>query len=131
MPSDLGPGRIDFHAGDMLDAGLGDFDYVLCMDSLIHYQLQHVMRVLAALSARTAVALLFTFAPRTAPLAVMHAIGRLFPQGDRAPALAPIAQHALQRALACERRLDTWRLSRSERIASGFYTSQAVELVKR
>ena len=34
---------------------------------------------------RTRGSLLFTFAPRTPALAVMHATGRLFPRGDRAP----------------------------------------------
>ena len=35
--------------------------------------------------------ILFTFAPRTPLLAVMHAVGRLFPRGDRAPAIVPVA----------------------------------------
>src|SRR5580765_6157922 len=43
-------GSIDFRAGDMLDAGLGPFDYVVGMDSLIHYRTADAVRVLAGLA---------------------------------------------------------------------------------
>ena len=82
LPHDL---TIDFRVGDMLDIKLGHFDYVVAMDSLIHYRAPDVVRVLDSLAARTGRSLLFTFAPRTPALSVMHAVGRLFPRGDRAP----------------------------------------------
>ena len=72
--------------GDMLDPALGRFDHVVAMDSLIHYSAPDAVRALAALAARTERSMLLTFAPRTALLSVMHAVGRLFPRGDRAPA---------------------------------------------
>ena len=36
-PRDLGTGAVEFRVGDMLDPALGRFDYVVAMDSLIHY----------------------------------------------------------------------------------------------
>ncbi len=49
LPQSLGSGTIDFHVADMLDPGLGSFDYVVAMDSLIHYRPQDTGRVLEAL----------------------------------------------------------------------------------
>ncbi len=130
-PADLYPGRVEFRVGDMLDAGLGRFDYVVAMDSLIHYLPADVTRVLGQLAARTESAVLFTFAPSNPALAAMHAVGRLFPRGDRAPAIEPITELRLRGGLAKEPELQDWRAARSVRVASGFYTSQAMELVRR
>jgi magnesium-protoporphyrin O-methyltransferase len=127
-PGDLGAGTVEFRVGDMLDPALGRFDHVVAMDSLIHYRAQDTVHALARLAARTGGSLLFTFAPRTAPLAVLHAVGRLFPRGDRAPAIAPVGEGAIRRLLAEEAGLAGWRTGRTERIAHGFYTSQALEL---
>lgn len=129
MPRDLPQGRLQFHAGDMLDPALGRFDHVVAMDSLIHYKAPDVTRVLAALASRAACSMLVTFAPRTAPLALMHAVGRFFPRGNRAPAIEPVAPDELQRLIAADPALGDWRPARTERVASGFYTSQALEIV--
>jgi magnesium-protoporphyrin O-methyltransferase len=83
LPHNLGLGVIDFHVGDMVNIALGRFDYVVAMDSLIHYRPRDTVRVLEGLAQRTAHSLLFTFAPRTAALSVMHGVGRLFPRADR------------------------------------------------
>jgi magnesium-protoporphyrin O-methyltransferase len=131
LPADLAPGRVTFLAGDMLDPALGRFDHVVAMDSLIHYRTANGVRVLAELAARTDRSMLFTFAPRTPPLAVMHAIGKLFPRRDRAPSIEPVTEKTLRRLLAAEPALSHWHTGRSERIASGFYTSQALELVRQ
>ena len=131
MPGDLGSGSIEFLAGDMLGPALGRFDHVVGMDSLIHYQTTDVVRVLNGLAARTGSSILFTFAPRTPLLAAMHSVGRLFPRGDRAPAIEPVSESRLHRLIAAEPGLADWRTARTERIASGFYTSQALELVRR
>ena len=64
-PTDLGAGRVDFMAGDMLKAPLGEFDHVVAMDSLIHYRTDDAVKALAALGARANRSILFTFAPRT------------------------------------------------------------------
>ena len=120
-------GRIEFRSGDMLDPGLGRFDHVVAMDSLIHYRVDDVVRVAGSLVERTDGSIVFTFAPRTPALAAMHVVGRFFPRSDRAPAIEPVAQITLQRRLGDA--LAPWRLGRSERIVSGFYTSQAQEVL--
>ena len=124
-------GRIDFKSGDMLDPSLGRFDAVIAMDSLIHYRLPDALQAVQRLAAISGRQVLFTFAPRTPPLALMHALGRLFPRGDRAPAIEPVGERALRRALGAGPALAGWRTGRTHRVASGFYTSQAQELVRR
>ena len=125
LPADLGEGSIDFRSGDMLDPALGSFDHVVAMDSLIHYDAPDAVRALAKLAERTRRSMVFTFAPRTPALAAMHAVGRLFPRGDRAPAIVPVAEPHLQARMAAEPALRDWRCLGSLRVASGFYTSQA------
>ena len=124
-------GSIEFRCGDMLDPALGPFDYVVGMDSLIHYEPSDAVRVLAGLAQRTRVALLFTHAPSNPALAAMHAVGKLFPRGDRAPSIVPVAPASLRRLLALEPHLQAWSPGRTQRVSSGFYTSQAMELVRR
>ncbi|WP_454599153.1 magnesium protoporphyrin IX methyltransferase [Qipengyuania sp. SM2507] len=127
-PSFLGHGRIDWSVGDMLESSLGDFDHVVAMDSLIHYRLEDLVDTLRLLGRRCHGSMLFTFAPHTPLLGAMHTAGKLFPRGNRSPAIVPINEQRLRRQLAG---LHSWRVGRSERISSGFYTSQAIELVRR
>lgn len=129
MPDMRLAGRVDFRVGDMLDTGFGRFDYVVAMDSLIHYRSEDLAQMLARLADRSRCGVVFTVAPRTPVLTAMHAVGRLFPRGNRAPAIVPVADRGLRRAIRSTRVLDAWRIGRTERIASGFYTSQAMELV--
>ena len=121
-------GRIDFRVGDMLDASLGRFDHVVAMDSLIHYHAADIVRVLAGFSARAQASILFTYAPRTPALAAMHAVGRLLPRGDRAPAIQPVASPRITHLIAREPHLAEWAEGRTRRISTGFYKSQALEL---
>jgi magnesium-protoporphyrin O-methyltransferase len=131
LPHDLGAGHVDFLAGDMLDPSLGNFDHVVAMDSLIHYRTRDVVNALGALALRTSTSMLFTFAPRTPWLAAMHAVGRLFPRGDRSPAIEPVAERALAQSIGAQPALGQWRIGRGERVARGFYISQAMELARR
>jgi magnesium-protoporphyrin O-methyltransferase len=126
-PKDLSS-SIDFRVGDMLAPHLGRFDYIVAMDSLIHYRAQDMVRALSQLAGRAGRGVLFTFAPRTPALAAMHAIGRLFPRGERAPAIEPVAEQRVRRLLSQAPELQAWREHRTRRIARGFYTSQAMEL---
>ncbi|MCY4182203.1 MAG: magnesium protoporphyrin IX methyltransferase, partial [Gammaproteobacteria bacterium] len=48
----------------------------------------------------------------------------------RAPAIEPVAESELRRLLAGADGLQDWRVGRGSRIASGFYTSQALEVVR-
>ncbi len=124
---DLGSGRVTFSVGDMLDPNIGSFDHVVAMDSLIHYEGEDIAHTLASLAARTSGSVLFTIAPCTPALAVMHFIGRFFPRGDKAPAIAPISQRTLERHIKNHTALEGWKIARSQRIDKGFYISQALE----
>lgn len=129
IPTEL-KGRIDFRSGDMLDPALGSFDFVVGMDSLIHYRADDAVKVLAGLAPRTSKAILFTFAPLTPPLAVMLAAGRLFPRGNRSPSIEPVTPARLRQRIASEPALNGFKPARTERISGGFYTSQALELAR-
>lgn len=124
MPADVAS-RVEFQSGDMLDAGLGHFDWVVAMDSLIHYRTPDIAAALARLASRTGRGVVFTVAPSTPALEAMHLVGRAFPRSDRSPAIVPVRAARLARALAP---LSDWRLAPVERISSGFYISQALEL---
>ncbi|MFM7378909.1 MAG: magnesium protoporphyrin IX methyltransferase [Erythrobacter sp.] len=126
-PSFIGHGRIHWRSGDMLDPELGTFAHVVAMDSLIHYEPEDLVAALSALAQRTTGSILFTFAPRTTLLAAMHTVGKAFPKSDRSPAIVPVAEGELRERLA---RLQGWSIGRTQRISSGFYTSQALELVR-
>lgn len=130
LPTDLGTGSVDLRVGDMLSVDSGDLDYVVAMDSLIHYRVKDAVEVLAALAPRVRHGMLFTFIPSTPLLGLMHATGRLFPRGNRAPDIQPVRQRALLRQLSGNANLADWRPARHRRIKSGFYISQGVELVR-
>lgn len=121
-------GSIEFRAGDMFDKGLGDFDHVVAMDSLIHYRAADMARVVEAFARRAKSSVLFTFAPRTPLLSVMHGVGKLFPQGDRAPMIEPVSERNLRSRLARADLPAGWGTNRTKRIQSGFYISQAMEI---
>ncbi len=130
-PRDAGSGKLTFRVGDMLDPENGTFDHVVSMDALIHYGMDDAVGVLGQWAARTRGSIIFTFAPRTTALAIMHAAGQLFPSGNRSPAIIPVAEHALIDGIGRATALKDWRVGRTQRVASGFYTSQAMELVRR
>jgi len=130
-PADLGPGTVEFRSGDMLSPELGVFQHVVAMDSLIHYTRPQIVAVVAALAERTSGSIIFTFAPQTPFLMAFWGVGLLFPRSDRAPAIEPVSEGRLRAALAAEPSLFRWSVGRTHRVASGFYTSQAMELVRR
>ncbi len=130
QPARLGVGEIFFTVGDMLDPALGRFDHVVGMDSLIHYRVGDTVAALSQLAARVDRSILFTFAPRTPLLAVMHAAGRLFPRGDRAPSIEPVSDRNLLRHIEAAPALATWQAARTHRVNRGFYISQALEMVR-
>jgi len=123
---------IEYRVGDMLDSSQGPFDHVVAMDSLIHYRESDMVAAIEALTRLARRSVVFTFAPRTPALSVMHAVGRLIPyRSHRAPAIEPIGAEKLQRRLASSHQLEGWKLGRTRRVSSGFYKSQALELVAR
>lgn len=118
--------NIDFRTGDMADPSLGRFDHVVAMDSLIHYRAPDMARVAISLAARADKSLVFTFAPRTPLLSAMHTVGKIFPRGDRSPAIEPVTPAHITKLIEA----DGLRTLRSDRIAGGFYISQALEVVR-
>lgn len=127
----LGGNQPDFRVGDMLDETLGEFDHIVAMDSLIHYKPADIVNALAMAAARCRRSMVFTVAPQTPMLSVMHAVGKMFPRGDRAPFIEPLAEAKLRRLIAAEPRLADFAPGRHRRIKSGFYTSHAYEWVRR
>ena len=131
LPESLGSGSIDFRSGDMLDAALGRFDHVVAMDSLIHYRATDIVGALSRLAARTSTSIVFTAAPRTPATMLMLGVGRLFPRGDRSPAIEPVAPATLRALMEKDQSLTHWQTGRFELITGGFYKSQAIEWSQR
>ena len=121
--------QIEFVVGDMRQIEGERFDHVLAMDSIIHYAARDGIKTLETLAANVDASMAFTFAPKTLPLAAMHAVGKFFPRADRAPAIEPIAPSALLRSLTGSTALSAWQVGREHRVSTGFYTSQALELI--
>jgi len=124
MPETLKP-QVVFRSGDMLDPRLGRFDFIVAMDSLIHYQPRDIAEALGQLGSRTDASIAFTIAPKTPMLSAMHLAGKLFPKSDRSPAIVPIAPKRLERELMD---LSDGRLFTRAGVNTGFYKSQAMEL---
>jgi magnesium-protoporphyrin O-methyltransferase len=131
LPADIDADAIRFIAGDMLDPTLGKFDFVVAMDSVIHYRPTDVVRIFGSLATRSSRSLLVTFAPRTPALTLMHAVGRAFPRENRAPAIEPVSEQYLRRLITDRADLEDWSFGRSRRVGNGFYKSHALELLRR
>jgi len=129
---ELGDGLdVTFLVGDMRDMDLGCFDYAVAMDSLIHYNVADGVQTVEAMAEQINRKIVFTFAPKTPLLALMHATGRLFPRADRAPSIEPVSQQHLSRRLEQVGLVQDWDVGRSHRVDVGFYKSQAMELTRR
>jgi magnesium-protoporphyrin O-methyltransferase len=129
-PADLGTGSIDFQVSDMLNPALGRFDWVVAMDSLIHYVAPDMAEMIAQLSARAERGMAFTFAPKTPLLSVMWVMGRAFPRGNRSPAIEPISERSLRDRLGAHPAMRGMTIGHSDRIDTPFYKSQTMELVR-
>ncbi|MEO1679019.1 MAG: magnesium protoporphyrin IX methyltransferase [Pseudomonadota bacterium] len=127
LPAGL-PGRVVFRSGDMLDSGLGRFDHVLAMDSLIYYGAPDIAAAMDALTGRVSGKIVFTVAPRTPALMAMWQVGKLFPQADRSPVMVPQSPARLAQALA-DRGVPR-HLAEIERVTSGFYISTCLEVAR-
>jgi len=125
-------GQVDYRVGDMLGAEAGGYDHIVSMDSLIHYPATDISDAIDALlrcTNGTSASLLFTFAPRTPLLMLMKQAGRLFPRGDRSPAIEPVAESRLRELIGASQSSRGVRVSRTHRVDTRFYKSQAMELV--
>ncbi len=120
--------EIDFRAGDMTDPALGEFDHMVAMDSLIHYDLPEMIGALGALAPRVREKMLITVVPGTPLLVALRVVGRLFPKADRAPAIVPVSERAFRRGLLGSPVLDTWGMVGTRLVERGFYRSMAIAL---
>lgn len=130
IPGDRPVGSVRFESGDMLDPRHGRFDAMIAMDVLIHYQSSEATRVLEQMASRTSRTLVFTLAPGSRFLRTMLAAGRAFPRGNRSPAIYPVDASALVANLVSTPAMSAWSAGRTERVAVGFYTSQAMEVTR-
>lgn len=130
LPADVPCGQVSFRSGDMLSPDLGRFDHVVCMDSIIHYKSGDMVGAISELAQRTQTSLLFSFAPASPLLVLMMLIGRLFPRRDRAPFIELINEKKLRALITEARELKGWSIKRTQKISSGVYHSQAIELVR-
>ena len=117
--------QIEYHAGDMLDPELGEFDAVIAMDSLIHYEAPDIARALDGLTRRTTGPVAFTVAPKTPLLTAMWWAGKAFPRSDRSPAIQPHKAKTVSIHLKTLNPSST--LVEHARVSKGFYISQAME----
>ncbi|MEO0632721.1 MAG: magnesium protoporphyrin IX methyltransferase [Pseudomonadota bacterium] len=125
MPEELAP-QVQFQVGDMLADDLGRFDAMIAMDSLIYYTAPDIGAALARLEQRIAGPIVFTVAPRTPALMAMWYAGKAFPRSDRSPVMIPQSMPRLTEAASSAGVARS--LQAVERVTSGFYISEAVEL---
>ncbi|MEO1454666.1 MAG: magnesium protoporphyrin IX methyltransferase [Pseudomonadota bacterium] len=119
LPSDT-PGQVRFVAGDML-GDLGEHDFVVAMDSLIYYSVPDIAAALDRLAERVRGGVVFTVAPRTPFLMAFWGMGKVFPQSDRSPVMVPHCHQRLSREVG-------GAVSKIDRVTSGFYISECLEL---
>lgn len=130
-PADLNGGSIEYRSGDMTETALGDFDYVVAMDSFIHYSTPNLVGILEGFAARTRKSLLYTFAPKTPMLSMMHMAGQVFPRDNRSPAIVPVSEKRISSEIRQSGALQGFDIHRTHRVSTAFYKSQAMELAAK
>ena len=113
--------NIEFVTGDMVSPELGNFDYVIAMDSLIYYNRTDLGSLLIELSSRTSQSIYFTIAPKTILLMLMWYVGKLAPSGDRSPVMVPHSFKSTCKELGAKLELTDLGI-----VNSGFYISHAI-----
>jgi len=107
-----------------MDPGLGRFDHIVAMDSMIYYSAVDIAAILGRAAPRLGGKFVFTMAPRTPALMAMWRVGKLFPRKDRSPVMIPQTAAAIAAALRASS--NRGRLAEVERVKSGFYISSAL-----
>ena len=120
--------NIEYFSGDMNEQSFGNFDYIIAMDSLIHYHAEDVMSSLADFSNRANNSVLFTVIPSTFFLNSKLLLGKFFPKSERSPEVVPIEWGQLEQLEALKINAS---LTKIKRIKSFFYVSEAWELANR
>ena len=120
--------NIEYFAGDMKEQSFGNFDYIIAMDSLIHYSTEDVISSIADFSSRANNSVLFTVIPSTFFLNSKLLLGKFFPKSERSPEVVPIEWGQLEQLEALKINAS---LTKIKRIKSFFYVSEAWELASR
>jgi magnesium-protoporphyrin O-methyltransferase len=120
--------NIEYFSGDMKEQSFGNFDYIIAMDSLIHYSTEDVISSIADFSNRANNSVLFTVIPSTFALRTKLRLGKYFPKSERSPEVVPIGWGQLHQLEAHGIKAS---LSKIKRIKSFFYVSEAWELANR
>jgi magnesium-protoporphyrin O-methyltransferase len=120
-------GSVAFLHGDLVRPSEAVYDYVVAVDSFIHYPERQLGTMVEAQTRCAKHGVLFTFAPWTTLLATMHAVGKLFPSSNRSPAIQPVRESRLRSRLWTVR---GWTLAETARVHVGFYHSCGVRLVR-
>ena len=120
--------KIEYFSGDMNEESFGNFDYIIAMDSLIHYSTDDVISSLVDFSKRANISVLFTIIPSTFVLRTKLHLGKLFPKSERSPEVVPIGWRQVRKLEAHELNAS---LEKIKRIKSFFYVSEAWELANR
>lgn len=123
--------RPEYRTQDFLEAADEGFDYVVAMDCLIHYPLRETLEAVRRLEDHVRCGVVLTVAPWTPLLGLMHAVGKIFPRGDRAPGIVPVKDGAIRQGLAGPFGPTTLALHRTETVHRGFYISRGLELTVR
>lgn len=125
------PGSLDFRVGDMLEDAPLELDYIVAMDSLIHYEQDDVLKLIGEFTSRAREGVLFTSAPWTPLLGAMHFVGRLLPHlAHRAPSIVPLKTERLMAGINSTVGANGWSADRTTRVTSGFYISQAIGVMR-
>ena len=120
--------NIEYFAGDMKEQSFGNFDYIIAMDSLIHYSTEDVISSIADFLNRANNSFLFTVIPSTFALKTKLRLGKYFPKSERSPEVVPIGWGQLHQLEAHGIKAS---LSKIKRIKTLFYVSEAWELANR
>lgn len=121
--------RLNFVTSDLESIGSHvreKFDLVLCLDVLIYYPEDELERIVSKLALLGPQHLLFSYAPGSLPLRLMHFVGRRFPRTQRATSLEIIGESKVRAALSNA----GFRLSRQRHFNKGFYHVVLAEAVK-
>ena len=120
--------QVNFKVGDMLSGENGNFDYVIAMDSLIHYGAEDIVAALSKLAKNTNSLISFTIAPKTPLLMALLIFGKIFPRSNRSPNILPVSKTKLDFWLSRFSNLVKKDLVVLKRVHQSFYVSEALTL---
>ena len=117
----------EFITSDMMQ-NHGSFDYVILMDSLIHYSPEDTISTIVEFSKRANNSVLFTVIPSTFVLRTKLRLGKYFPRSERSPEIVPIELANLRQLENIKTNTSLKKIARIKRF---FYVSEAWELAQK